>query len=71
LLGAGTGAEVVAELAIARPKVVRKVGVLAGEPKADRRTLVKQPLLSLGEESNLDTNAGPIAARLAAFLAGS
>lgn len=69
LLGAGTGADIVAELAIARPKVVRKVCVLAGEPKADRRSLIKQPLLALGKDSDLQTQAGVIAAQLTTFLA--
>jgi pimeloyl-ACP methyl ester carboxylesterase len=69
LLGVGTGSDVVAELAILRPKVVRKVCVLAGEPKPDRRSLVKQPVLALGQELNLETQAGPLAARLTAFLA--
>jgi pimeloyl-ACP methyl ester carboxylesterase len=69
LLGAGSGAEVAAELALSRPKVVRKVCVLAGEPKPDRRSLVRQPLLALGQEPNLETQAGPLAARLSTFFA--
>jgi pimeloyl-ACP methyl ester carboxylesterase len=69
LLGVGTGVEVVAELAIARPKVVRKVCVVAGEPKPDRRLLVEQPLLALGPDSNPETHAAALAARLTEFLA--
>lgn len=71
LLGTGTGAAVVAELAIARPKMVRKVCVLAGEWKADRRALIQQPLLSLDQETNLQTDADAIARRLTAFFTGS
>lgn len=69
LLGAGTGAAVVAELAIARPKLVRKVCLLAGEWQVDRRPLIQQPLLSLDQEMNLESGAGAIAGKLTTFLA--
>lgn len=69
LLGAGTGAEVVAELALLRPKVVRKVCVVAGEPKPDRRSLIQQPLLALGQDLSPENQAGPLAARLTTFFA--
>jgi pimeloyl-ACP methyl ester carboxylesterase len=69
LLGAGTGSEVVAELALLRPKVVRKVCVVAGEPNPDRRTMIKQPLLALGQELSLENHAGPLAERLTTFFA--
>lgn len=66
LLGAGAGAAVVAELAIARPKVVRKVCILAGEWQVDRSALIKQPLLSV--DTNLASGTEALAGKLIAFL---
>jgi pimeloyl-ACP methyl ester carboxylesterase len=68
LLGAGAGAAVVAELAIARPKVVRKVCGVAADWKDDRRALITQPVLSLDRETDLETAVDAVAARLTAFL---
>jgi pimeloyl-ACP methyl ester carboxylesterase len=87
LLGVGAGAAVAVELAIARPKVVRKLSLMgeAGKEapaegagaqglqaaaaawRTDRRQLVKQPLLALGNET-LDAPA--LAGKLAEFFAG-
>jgi pimeloyl-ACP methyl ester carboxylesterase len=71
LLGAGTGAAIVAELAITRPKIVRKVCALAGEWQADRRASIKQPVLSLDQETDLQADADAIARRLTDFFAAS
>jgi len=88
LLGLGSGAPVAAELAIARPKVVRKVcllgvhgkdaGTAAGAQalraaatawQSDRRQLVKQPVLSLEQET--EVAAESLVPRLSAFFDGA
>jgi pimeloyl-ACP methyl ester carboxylesterase len=89
LLGAGAGAAVATELAIGRPKVVRKLYLLgvpgketaapgagaqalqgaAAEWRADRRQLVKQPVMALENES-IDTSAPALAGKLAEYFAG-
>jgi pimeloyl-ACP methyl ester carboxylesterase len=74
LLGVEFGAAVAAEIAIARPKVVRRV-VMAGSPQGkdwkpdSRLPLVKQPLLAV-EPGLLETQAASLAQRLGIFLAG-
>jgi pimeloyl-ACP methyl ester carboxylesterase len=88
LLGLGTGTAVAAELAIGRPKVVRKVCLLgspgmdlaptspatqalrdaAGAWQADRRQLIRQPLLSLDHEAAPQAAADSLAAQLLAFF---
>jgi pimeloyl-ACP methyl ester carboxylesterase len=76
LLGAGSGAAVAAELALARPKVVRKVCLL-GMPAAEstgaawrpeRVKLVTQPILSLASDAGLAAAAPELATQLAQFL---
>ena len=89
LLGLGTGTTVAEELAIGRPKVVRKVCLLGSPGKdfaatspgtqalqdaadawqADRRQLIRQPLLSLEHELDLQAAADALAAQLLAFFA--
>jgi pimeloyl-ACP methyl ester carboxylesterase len=74
LLGAEFGAAVAAEIAIARPKVVRRVVVADTPQRADwkpdsRLPLVKQPLLAV-DGSLLETQAAFVAPQLAVFLAG-
>jgi len=89
LLGVGAGAAVAVELALVRPKVVRKLYLLgvagketaaqdpgsrglqgaAAEWRADRRQLIKQPVLAL-EDQNLDASAQALAARLAEYFGG-
>ncbi len=83
LLGAGAGAAVAAELAIARPKVVRKV-CLAGMGKdeggaatplaiaaaawsADRVQLVKQPVSRI-DAGSFESDADGLSRQLEAFL---
>jgi pimeloyl-ACP methyl ester carboxylesterase len=93
LLGVGAGAAVAAELAVARPKVVRKLYLLgvpgkeaaaappgaqslqraAAEWRADRRQLVKQPVLAIENETSnetMETQAPSLAGKLAEFFAG-
>jgi len=93
LLGAGAGAAVAIELALGRPKVVRKLCLVgasgketaapgagaqalqgaAGEWRADRRQLVKQPVLAHEEDPNEDrfqASAPALATRLAEFFSG-
>jgi len=89
LLGAGVGTAVAAELAIARPKVVRKVGMLgttANGPdasstgsralrdaasgwNADRRQLIRQPVLALDKATELEAGAESLARQLTSFFA--
>jgi pimeloyl-ACP methyl ester carboxylesterase len=89
LLGAGASAAVAVELAIGRPKVVRKVCLLGtvlndSEPategsralrdaardwNADRRQLVRQPLLSLDKELDVESAADSLARQLSGFFA--
>jgi pimeloyl-ACP methyl ester carboxylesterase len=90
LLGVGAGGAVAAELAVARPKVVRKLGLLgtpgketvagagaqdlhaaATQLKADRRQLVKQPVLALEGETGAESVTQAFAGRLAEFLDGN
>lgn len=90
LLGVGAGGAVAVELAVARPKVVRRLGLLgsvgketvagagaqdlqgaAGQWKADRRQLVKQPVLALEGETGDGSPSQAVAARLAEFLDGN
>jgi pimeloyl-ACP methyl ester carboxylesterase len=68
LLGTGSGAAVAAELAIGRPKVVRRVCLLGSPGKDDRRKLVQQPLLALEHEADVEKAADSVAAKLLAFL---
>jgi pimeloyl-ACP methyl ester carboxylesterase len=87
LLGVGAGAAVAVELAVSRPKVVRKLYLLgvpgketaapepgarglqgaAAEWRADRRQLVKQPVLAL-EDQTIDASAQALAAKLAEYF---
>jgi pimeloyl-ACP methyl ester carboxylesterase len=88
LLGTGAGGAVAVELAIVRPKVVRKL-CLQGTPQkdldgatpgaqalqaaanrwqADRRQLIKQPLLPLDTEGRSPADADSLARQLAAFF---
>ncbi|MEO8019102.1 MAG: alpha/beta hydrolase [Pseudomonadota bacterium] len=84
LLGAGAGGAVAIELALARPKIVRKV-VLAGHGnkeggvgvaleaavaawQSDRLQLVKQPLLKI-ETQSFEAESETLARKLAEFLA--
>jgi pimeloyl-ACP methyl ester carboxylesterase len=89
LLGVGAGAAVAAELALARPTVVRKLYLLgvagketasqdpgarglqgaAAEWRADRRELIKQPVLAL-EDQTIDASAQSLATRLAEYFGG-
>jgi pimeloyl-ACP methyl ester carboxylesterase len=86
LLGVGAGAAVAVELAVSRPKVVRKLYLLgvtgsetaalgpdaqalqaaAADWRADRRQLVKQPVLV--EDGSIE--ASVLAGKLAEFFAG-
>jgi pimeloyl-ACP methyl ester carboxylesterase len=86
LLGVGAGAAVAVELAVSRPKVVRKLYLLgvtgsetaapgpdgqalqaaAADWRADRRQLVKQPVLV--EDGSIE--APVLAGKLAEFFAG-
>jgi pimeloyl-ACP methyl ester carboxylesterase len=93
LLGVGAGAAVAVELAVGRPKIVRKLYLLgipgkeaavpepgaqmlqgaAAEWRADRRQLVKQPVLALESETSnetMDSSAQVLAGRLAEFFGG-
>jgi pimeloyl-ACP methyl ester carboxylesterase len=93
LLGVGAGAAVAVELAVGRPKIVRKLYLLgmpgkeaamsgpgaqmlqgaAAEWRADRRQLVKQPVLALESETSnetMDASAPALASRLAEFFGG-
>jgi len=93
LLGVGAGAAVAVELALGRPKIVRKLFLLgvagketsapgagaqalqaaAGEWRADRRQLVKQPVLAHEEDTGADkfqASAPALATRLAEFFSG-
>ena len=76
LLGAGTGAAVAVELALLRPKVARKVVLLAtiqpeGWRAASRLTLLKQPLLDAPEvlPQQVEQAEGKMVSRLLEFLA--
>ena len=91
LLGAGASAAVAAELAIGRPKIVRKVCLLgtaaddteaatagsralrdaAREWNADRRQLIRQPLLSLGKETEAESAVESLARQLSGFFAAT
>lgn len=91
LLGAGASAAVAAELAIGRPKVVRKVCLLgtaaddteaatagsralrdaAREWNADRRQLIRQPLLSLEKETEAESAVESLARQLSGFFAAT
>ena len=93
LLGVGAGAAVAVELAVARPKVVRKLYLLgvagketaapgagakglqvaAAEWRADRRQIVKQPVLAVEDPASgekIETSAPELAGKLAEFFAG-
>jgi pimeloyl-ACP methyl ester carboxylesterase len=89
LLGLGAGTAVAVELAIGRPKVLRKACLLGTPGKdiaatspgtqalrdaaaawqADRRQLIRQPLLSLEQKPDLHVAADALAAQLLAFFA--
>jgi pimeloyl-ACP methyl ester carboxylesterase len=90
LLGVGAGGAVAAELAVARPKVVRRLGLLgvpgkeavagpgalelqgaAAQWKADRRQLVKQSVLALDGETDVESAAQSVASKLSEFLGGN
>jgi pimeloyl-ACP methyl ester carboxylesterase len=93
LLGVGAGAAVATELAVSRPKVVRKLYLLgvpgketaapgpgaqglqeaAVEWRADRRQLVKQPVLAIENETSnemMESSAPALAGKLAEFFGG-
>jgi len=93
LLGVGAGAAVAVELAVARPKVVRKLYLLgvagketaapgagakglqgaAAEWRADRRQIVKQPVLAVEDPASgekIETTAPELAGKLAEFFSG-
>jgi len=67
LLGVEFGAAVAAELALARPKVVRRVAV-AGAPADARLPLVNQPLLDL-KAVDVEARPAPVARQLEEFFA--
>ncbi|HEU4780830.1 MAG TPA: alpha/beta fold hydrolase [Steroidobacteraceae bacterium] len=88
LLGVGAGSAVAVEIAIARPKIVRKLCLLGVPGKeaasagsgaqglqgaaagwqADRRQLVTQPVLSIADETSIESAAPAIAGKLNEFL---
>jgi len=88
LLGVGAGAAVAVELAVSRPKVVRRLYLLgvagreraapgpdaqalqaaAADWRADRRQLVKQPVLV--EDQSIEPAGPALAGKLAEFFAG-
>jgi pimeloyl-ACP methyl ester carboxylesterase len=75
LLGAGTGAAAAVELAIARPKVVRKIALLGtiqpeGWRSATRMPMLKHPLLDLPDVTpqQLQLAEGRTVSRLLEFL---
>jgi pimeloyl-ACP methyl ester carboxylesterase len=76
LLGAGTGAAVAVELALARPKVARKVALLGmvqpeGWKAAARLSLLKLPKLDVPEAlpQQVEQAEGKLVSRLLEFLA--
>lgn len=76
LLGAGTGAAVAVELALARPKVARKVALLGmiqpeGWKSAARLPLLKLPTLDVPEAlpQQVEQAEGKLVSRLLEFLA--
>lgn len=76
LLGAGTGAAAAVELALLRPKMVRKVALLGiiepqGWRSASRLPLLKAPMLNIGEATpqQVAQAEGKVVSRLLEFLA--
>lgn len=76
LVGAGTGAAIAVELAILRPKVVRKVALLGaitseGWRRDARVALVRQPVLEIPEATpqQVQLADGKLISRLLEFLA--
>jgi pimeloyl-ACP methyl ester carboxylesterase len=75
LLGVGTGAAVAAELAVARPKVVRKLALLGlvqfdGWRSGERLPQVKQAVLNIPEAlpQQVEAAEGKLVSRLLEFL---
>lgn len=75
LLGAGTGAAVAVELAIARPRIARKVVLVGSIPPegwrgASRLPMLKQPLLDLPEAlpQQVQQAEGRLVSRILEFL---